>query len=70
MSLVAFGFMGGGGLGTALGGKLIHAAGFAPFFRAFGLALLVLAVVAWLVVQPGPAGAPREAEPLASTRSI
>ena len=69
MSLVAFGFMGGGGLGTALGGKLIHAAGFAPFFRAFGLALLVLAVVAWLVVQPGPAGAPREAEPLASTRS-
>ena len=28
MSLVAFAFMGGGGIGTALGGRLIRAGGF------------------------------------------
>jgi predicted MFS family arabinose efflux permease len=60
MSLVAFAFMGGGGLGTALGGKLIKGTSFTAFFGIYGLALVVLAVVAWLVVQPGPVAARAE----------
>ncbi|TDA69875.1 MAG: MFS transporter [Clostridia bacterium] len=55
MSLVAFCFMGGGGVGTALGGNFIRAAGFAAFFRGYGLALVVLAALAWLVVRPAAA---------------
>lgn len=42
MSLVAFCFMGGGGIGTAMGGKLINALGFEQFFFYYGLALLML----------------------------
>ncbi len=41
MSLVAFCFMGGGGIGTALGGRLIKAVGFEQFFSYYGLALLI-----------------------------
>lgn len=44
MSLVAFCFMGGGGLGTALGGRLIKQFGLTGFYGLYtaGLALLVL----------------------------
>ncbi|MHB0885953.1 MAG: MFS transporter [Bacillota bacterium] len=55
MSLVAFCFMGGGGVGTALGGRLIRADGFQVFFRDYGLALMVLVAAAWLLVRPGAA---------------
>ena len=51
MSLVAFCFMGGGGVGAAIGGRVIHAAGFAYFFRVCSLGLLALTVIAWLAVQ-------------------
>ena len=65
MSLVAFCFKGGGGVGTAIGGGLIKAAGFASFFCVFGIALLVLAAVAWFAVQPAsvPRQEIREQEP-------
>lgn len=48
MSLVAFCFMGGGGLGTALGGHLIKQLGLQNFYGyyAMGLALLVLLALA------------------------
>lgn len=42
MSLVAFCFMGGGGVGTALGGRLIANYGYSFLFAAYGLALLIL----------------------------
>jgi predicted MFS family arabinose efflux permease len=66
MSLVAFCFMGGGGLGTALGGRLIVAHSYTWFFSTYALCLAILILLAWLVVpgvvarhqpqsQPGPA---------------
>ncbi len=65
MSLVAFCFMGGGGVGTAFGGRLIKAAGFPSFYRTYGLALLALALVAAVAVQtkgtPAPAPTPARA---------
>lgn len=51
MSLVAFAFMGGGGAGTAFGGRVIKAVGFERFFLTYGLALAVLALVAAFLVQ-------------------
>lgn len=44
MSLVAFCFMGGGGLGTALGGNIIEANGFSGLFALYGGLLVVLLV--------------------------
>ena len=51
MSLVAFAFMGGGGIGTALGGRLIRAGGFSLLYGAYSLALAVLVVFAVIVVR-------------------
>jgi len=51
MSLVAFAFMGGGGIGTALGGRLITSLGFSRFFGAYALALGVLVVLALILVR-------------------
>lgn len=51
MSLVAFCFMGGGGVGTALGGPLIASVGFTSFFGIYALGLAVLTIVAVLAVQ-------------------
>jgi predicted MFS family arabinose efflux permease len=51
MSLVAFAFMGGGGVGTALGGRVIHAQGFSGFFGLYSLALVALVVLAAFVVR-------------------
>lgn len=42
MSLIAFGFMGGGGVGTALGGKVIKSTGYSTLFSIYGLLLLLL----------------------------
>lgn len=58
MSLVAFGFMGGGGVGTAIGGPLIAATGFTSFFGIYGLALALLLVLALLIVQTEMTAAP------------
>jgi len=51
MSLVAFCFMGGGGVGTALGGRLIENLGFATFFSYYGIALLVLIFLAGVLIK-------------------
>jgi predicted MFS family arabinose efflux permease len=51
MSLVAFAFMGGGGVGTALGGRLIAAGGFTRLYAVYAVALAVLVVAAALVVR-------------------
>jgi predicted MFS family arabinose efflux permease len=51
MSLVAFAFMGGGGIGTALGGRLIKAGGFSLLYGVYALALAALVVIAFIVVQ-------------------
>jgi predicted MFS family arabinose efflux permease len=51
MSLVAFAFMGGGGIGTAIGGRLINAGGFPLLYGAYSLALAVLVVFALIVVR-------------------
>jgi len=51
MSLVAFAFMGGGGIGTALGGRVIHAGGFGWLYGVFSIALAALTVAAVLGVR-------------------
>lgn len=51
MSLVAFCFMGGGGLGTALGGKVIASIGYDAFFLYNGVALICLVFLAALMVK-------------------
>jgi predicted MFS family arabinose efflux permease len=47
---VAFGFMGGGGVGTAIGGRVITSVGYAHFYGFYGLLLLALLVLARMVV--------------------
>jgi MFS family permease len=49
MSMVAFCFMGGGGIGTALGGRIIAAADFDRLFIVYGLGLLLLTLTTMLV---------------------
>ncbi|GAF25435.1 MFS transporter [Neomoorella thermoacetica] len=67
MSLVAFAFMGGGGVGTAIGGRLIHAFNFNRFFAFYALCLLLLIILAALVVRVDTA-APTRLEPAGDTR--
>ena len=50
MSLVAFAFMVGGALGTALGGRFIEATGYRQFYLVGGVALGALTVVALVTV--------------------
>jgi predicted MFS family arabinose efflux permease len=50
MSLVAFCFMGGGGVGTAMGGKVISSIGYAPFYGLYGLFLFGLLIATLVVV--------------------
>jgi predicted MFS family arabinose efflux permease len=59
MSLAAFCFMGGGGVGTAIGGKVIDATGFNLFYLYYGLGLIALA--AFWVTAPDVSKAPIEA---------
>jgi predicted MFS family arabinose efflux permease len=49
MSLVAFCFMGGGGIGTAIGGRIIAASSFERLFTIYGVGLLLVTVSALLV---------------------
>ena len=50
MSLVAACFMGGGGIGTAIGGILIKGEGFTDFFLYYGMALIVLFITAMFLI--------------------
>jgi predicted MFS family arabinose efflux permease len=51
MSLVALCFMGGGGVGTAIGGKIIGSAAYAHFYLLFGIFLAGLVVIARITVR-------------------
>jgi len=48
MSLVAFCFMGGGGIGTAIGSRIVGSAGYGTLFISYGIGLLVLIFVTFL----------------------
>ncbi len=55
MSLVAFCFMGGGGVGTAIGGRIIGAVGYANFYAVFGVLLFGLVIATRMAVrEPAP----------------
>ncbi|MGE4485369.1 MAG: MFS transporter [Oscillospiraceae bacterium] len=51
MSLVAFFFMGGGGVGTAIGGKLISATSISKLFLIYGIALVVTLLLSFLMIR-------------------
>ncbi|WP_297425534.1 MFS transporter [Clostridium sp.] len=51
MSLVAFCFMGGGGVGTAIGGKIIASYSLNNLFIIYGLALIVTLVLNFLLIR-------------------
>jgi predicted MFS family arabinose efflux permease len=51
MSLVAACFMGGGGIGTAIGGRLIKEVGFSSYFLYFGIAFIVLVIVTSILIK-------------------
>ena len=50
ISLVAFCFMGGGGIGTAVGGRLISLIGYNKFYIIYDSALFVLVLLTWVMV--------------------
>ena len=49
MSLVAFCFMGGGGIGTAIGGRIVAASSFERLFLIYGIGLLLVTIGTLLV---------------------
>lgn len=49
MSLVAFCFMGGGGIGTAIGGQIVAASSFERLFTVYGIGLMLVTVSTLLV---------------------
>jgi len=54
MSLVAFAFMVGGAIGTALGGRLIEAASYREFYLIGGASLVALTLIALVAVPRQP----------------
>lgn len=50
MSLVAFCFMGGGGIGTAIGSRFIDSKGFTSYFATYGVALVLLTLIAAVIL--------------------
>lgn len=76
MSLVAFCFMGSGGVGTALGGELISSMGYESLYGFYGVALLILVLAARKVVRDGaqsaaePTPLPSAAEPAVQPEKI
>jgi predicted MFS family arabinose efflux permease len=58
MSLVAFCFMGGGGIGTAIGGKIAALYGLPAVFQVYGAALAVTLVLSFILIT-GPVVAPQ-----------
>lgn len=51
MSLVAFSFMGGGGVGTAIGGKIISSYGIVQLFIVYGVALLGTLILSYALIK-------------------
>lgn len=54
MSLVAFCFMGGGGIGTAIGGRIISESSYISFFSLYGALLAGLLILAGIVISHEP----------------
>jgi predicted MFS family arabinose efflux permease len=50
MSLVAFCFMGGGGVGTAIGGRIAAGYGLSTLFLVYGIALLITLMLSFVMV--------------------
>jgi hypothetical protein len=65
MSLVAFCFMGGGGLGTAIGGKIAAAAGLPSLFLIYAIALVMTLMRSFVLIngQVVPTRMVAESEP-------
>ncbi len=51
MSLVAFCFMGGGGIGTAIGGRIIAAYGISSLFLVYGFGLVITLVLSFILIR-------------------
>jgi predicted MFS family arabinose efflux permease len=51
MSLVAFCFVGGGGLGTAIDGKIIGTYGLEKLFWVYGLALFITLLLSYALIR-------------------
>lgn len=51
MSLVAFFFMGGGGIGTAIGGRVISAVGLTNLFLINGIALIITLFLSFIMIR-------------------
>jgi len=51
MSLVAFCFMGGGGIGTAIGGKLINRYGLENLYIIYGVALVITLLLSFVLIR-------------------
>lgn len=51
MSLVAFCFMGGGGVGTAIGGRIISTAGLNNLFVIYGIALIITLLLSFAMIR-------------------
>lgn len=51
MSLVAFCFMGGGGVGTAIGGRIISTAGLNNLFVIYGIALVITLLLSFAMIR-------------------
>jgi predicted MFS family arabinose efflux permease len=65
MSLVAFCFMGGGGLGTAIGGKIAAVYGLSSLFLIYGIALVITLMLSFILIngQVVPSRLAAESEP-------
>jgi predicted MFS family arabinose efflux permease len=57
MSLVAFCFMGGGGVGTAIGGKIVSLSGYDILFLVYGIGLLIITISTMLIKKSFKTGA-------------
>jgi predicted MFS family arabinose efflux permease len=62
MSLVAFCFMGGGGLGTAIGGKIASVYGLSSLFLVYAVALVVTLMLSFILINGQVVPAPLTAE--------
>jgi predicted MFS family arabinose efflux permease len=65
MSLVAFCFMGGGGLGTAIGGKVASIYGLSSLFMIYAVALVITLMLSFILIngQVVPSRLAAESEP-------
>jgi predicted MFS family arabinose efflux permease len=65
MSLVAFCFMGGGGLGTAIGGKIASVYGLSSLFMVYAVALVITLILSFILIngQVVPSCLAAESEP-------